>query len=97
MLDGLLQWAALAVKGPPGWQGAIAALAMSFMSPEALPNPSQHGNATRFGDEGDRWIGGTLKCRPDEYVNADEHMCAHRSYPCGSILILRNPRTHRIT
>jgi len=95
MLDPLLEWVLLAVRGPVDWQGIVAAMVLGAMAPSSLPSAHQNGTATRFGDEGDRWIGGTLKCRPDDYVNSDEHMCAHRHYACGTILIVRNLRTGR--
>lgn len=68
-----------------------------------LPStPDQKGVASRFGDPGDKWVGGNLYCAPKRRVNQTEHACAHRlagyrKHPCGSILILRNPRTKKVS
>jgi hypothetical protein len=68
-----------------------------------LPSsPDQKGVASRFGDPGDKWVGGNLYCQPNKRVDSDEHVCAHRlagyrSHPCGTILILRNPRTKKMS
>lgn len=97
MLDPLLEWVLHVVRGPVEWQGVVAAMVLGAMSPESLPPAHQYGTASRFGDAGDRWIGGTLMCRPDEYVNSEENMCAHRHYPCGTILIVKNVRTGKMT
>lgn len=76
------------------------ALAMMFMAPGSpIPlSPSTVGVASRFGDPGDKWVGGNLYCAPKKRVDSKEHVCAHRragyrELPCGSILILENPRT----
>ena len=68
-----------------------------------LPVPDQVGIATRFGDPGDKWVGGNLFCAPTRRVNQVEHVCAHRlaghtrlgGPACGEILILENPRTKK--
>jgi len=65
-----------------------------FLVPGAqLPDrPDASGIASRFGDPGDKHIGGTLKCKPKERVSLTEHQCAHRYYKCGTILIVENKR-----
>lgn len=75
--------------------------AASFSASEPIPiSPSQIGVASRFGDPGDKWVGGHLYCSPGKRVNSTEHVCAHRyagykGLPCGSILIIENPRTKK--
>lgn len=66
----------------------------AFLIPgTSLPDkPDASGVASRFGDPGDKWIGGTLKCKPKERVSTKEHQCAHRYYKCGTILIVENKR-----
>lgn len=67
-----------------------------------MPSPDQKGVATRFGDPGDRWVGGNLYCQPNRRVDSKEHVCAHRlanyrGYPCGTILIIQNLRNKKKT
>lgn len=61
------------------------------------PNPDEYGIASRFGDPGDKHIGGTLACKPKERVSLTEHQCAIRSkrYKCGTILIIENKRNKK--
>ena len=56
----------------------------------------EKGLATRFGDPGDPLDGDRLSCvrRP---MLPGEHACAHRTLPCGTTLIVENPRTGAIT
>lgn len=51
------------------------------------------GIGSRFGDPGDRWVGGRMACAPHDRVNSSHFVCAHRSYPCGTILIIEYPKT----
>jgi hypothetical protein len=52
------------------------------------------GVATRFGDPGDRLTGKHLSCT-HEHIAPGQLVCAHRTLPCGTTLILENPRTGR--
>lgn len=59
-----------------------------------LPNSAdESGIGSRFGDPGDPWIGGRMACKPNNYVDQVDHVCAHRWYPCGTILIVENQKT----
>lgn len=68
---------------------------------KTLPiSPDAVGVASRFGDPGDKWVGGKIYCPPRHRVNSTEHVCAHRyvgykGLPCGSMLIIENPRTKK--
>lgn len=53
------------------------------------------GRATRFGDPGDRWAGRHLSCT-HEKLKPGQMVCAHRNLPCGTVLVLHNPRTRRL-
>lgn len=75
----------------------VFALFVSVLPPSGMPRADQSGVASRFGDPGDKWIGGTLKCSPQEYVNTVDHICAHRKYSCGTILVVENRRTRKKT
>src|SRR5262245_14969397 len=55
---------------------------------------SEHGLATRFGDPGDLLAGAELKCTR-ERLRPGQLVCAHRTLPCGTLLMLQNPRTGR--
>lgn len=68
--------------------------------PEAIPGTTspkaQSGIATMYGTPNDRkWGAGHLACAPDYRVQdlPEMHVCAHRTYPCGTILVVENPRT----
>ena len=85
--------------GPVPADPADAVLvAISVHSEVELPRrPDGLGIASRFGDPGDKHLGGTLKCRPKERVSLTEHQCAHRYYECGTILIIENQRNGKRT
>lgn len=57
------------------------------------PAPDEKGVGSTFGGDGDKWIGGRMACAPHDYVNKTDHVCAHRSHPCGTILIIEYPQT----
>ena len=69
-----------------------ALASMLMVGGDLPPQPDMIGIASRFGDPGDKHIGGNLMCRPDERVSLTEHQCAHRRYACGTILIIENRR-----
>ena len=50
------------------------------------------GLATRFGDPGDHLTGKHLSCT-HEHIKPGQLVCAHRTLPCGTPLLLENPRT----
>jgi len=80
----------------------VSAVVASTAAGPLPATPDQKGVASRFGDPGDKWVGGNLYCAPQRRVNQTEHVCAHRlagyrKHPCGSILILRNPRTKKVS
>ena len=54
----------------------------------------ERGVATRFGDPGDRLTGAHLSCT-HQRLQPGQLVCAHRTLPCGTTLILENPRTGR--
>lgn len=53
-----------------------------------LPSADENGIGSRFGDSGDRWTGGAMACAPHDKVDSTMHACAHRWYPCGTLLIV---------
>jgi hypothetical protein len=60
----------------------------------SLPaDTDERGIGSRFGDPGDKWTGGKMACAPHDAVNSVDHVCAHRWYPCGTILIVEYPAT----
>lgn len=77
------------------FRDAILTMMMTTGTVELPPNPDGKGIASRFGDPGDKHIGGNLKCKPDERVSTTEHQCAHRRYKCGTILIIENKRNKK--
>jgi hypothetical protein len=78
----------------------ILSTALTSSSMPMPISPNQVGIASRFGDPNDKWVGGNLYCNSKRRVNSKEHVCAHRyagykGLPCGSILIIENPRTKK--
>jgi hypothetical protein len=59
-----------------------------------LPLAGDKGIATRYGDPGDRLTGKHLSCT-HEPLKPDQLVCAHRTLPCGTLVLLHNPRTRR--
>jgi len=60
-------------------------------SGSSVPLPSstdETGVGSRFGDAGDQWTGGRMACAPHDKVDDKMHACAHRWYPCGTLLII---------
>jgi rare lipoprotein A (peptidoglycan hydrolase) len=52
------------------------------------------GVATRYGDPGDKWAGPHLSCTHKK-MEPGQLVCAHRTLPCGTVVMLENPRTGR--
>ncbi len=67
-------------------------LAMALLG--AQPMSAERGLATRFGDPGDVLAGNHLYCTGKK-VEASQFACAHRTLPCGTVLMIENPRTGR--
>lgn len=57
---------------------------------EPTKRPDVRGVSTIFGTTGDRHMGGDLACLPGRYATKT-YVCAHRTLPCGTLLILENP------
>jgi rare lipoprotein A (peptidoglycan hydrolase) len=53
------------------------------------------GLATRFGDPGDPLDGNHLSCTHQK-MQPGQLVCAHRTLPCGTVLMVENPRTKRV-
>ena len=58
------------------------------------PIAAERGLATRFGDPGDMLAGGHLYCTGKK-MEPGQLACAHRTLPCGTLVMLENPRTGR--
>ena len=59
-----------------------------------MPKPDEDGIATRYGDPGDIYGQGGTACAPHDKINDVDHVCAHRWYPCGTILVVENQKTN---
>jgi hypothetical protein len=74
----------------------LFALARLFLA-ALLGNVSlvaEKGLATRFGDPGDPLTGAHLYCTHQK-LSPEQLACAHRTLPCGSVVLLHNPRTSK--
>jgi rare lipoprotein A (peptidoglycan hydrolase) len=60
----------------------------------AGPMATDRGVATRFGDPGDPLAGEHLYCTGRK-MDPSQLACAHRTLPCGTLVMLENPRTGR--
>jgi hypothetical protein len=58
------------------------------------PLTADQGIATRFGDPGDRWTGKHLYCT-HKHLAPGQLVCAHRTLPCGTVVLLENIRNSR--
>jgi rare lipoprotein A (peptidoglycan hydrolase) len=58
------------------------------------PMEADRGLATRFGDPGDLLAGNHLYCTGRK-MDPSQLACAHRTLPCGTLVMLENPRTGR--
>jgi rare lipoprotein A (peptidoglycan hydrolase) len=67
----------------------MIALALLGVAPTA-----DRGLATRFGDPGDMLAGNHLYCTGKK-MEPTQMACAHRTLPCGTVVLLENPRTGR--
>ncbi len=56
---------------------------------------TDHGLATRFGDPGDPLAGEYLSCTRQPMAPG-QLACAHRTLPCGTVVMLSNPRTKKV-
>jgi len=71
---------------------AIRLLVAAFLGATSLQY--DRGLATRFGDPGDLLAGKHLSCT-HQPLQPGQLVCAHRTLPCGTTLILENPRNGR--
>lgn len=53
-----------------------------------------YGMATLFGYAGDSWAGRELRCT-HEKLPTNQMVCAHRTLPCGTVVLVENVRTRR--
>jgi hypothetical protein len=72
---------------------ALRLLMMTFLGTTSLVH--SRGLATRFGDPGDPLDGNHLSCTHQK-LQPGQLACAHRTLPCGTVLMLENPRTKRV-
>jgi len=72
--------------------GTLRVLALAFFGVEPLD--AERGVATRFGDPGDPLAGDHLYCTGQK-IGPTTLGCAHRTLPCGTVIMLENPRTGR--
>lgn len=71
---------------------AVRLLVAAFFGATTLHHDA--GLATRYGTPGDRWAGRGLACT-GKRMQPNQLVCAHRTLPCGTTLILENPRNGR--
>lgn len=71
----------------------------TYVASSAMTLPKktdESGIGSMYGTPGDKWMGGRMACAPHDPVPQNEHVCAHRYYPCGTLLIIEYTKTgHR--
>lgn len=55
---------------------------------------SERGYATRFGSKDDLLTGGTMACT-GKRMQPNDLICAHRTLPCGTVVLVQSVRTQR--
>lgn len=75
--------------------GPIEILIAIFFTVASGP-PRETNYATIFAKHGDRWNGGPSPCLR-RIVQPDDHIIAHRTLPCGTTVLLYNPKTKMST
>jgi hypothetical protein len=55
---------------------------------------SERGYATRFGSKDDLLAGGTMACT-GKRMQQNDLICAHRTLPCGTVVLVHSVRTQR--
>ena len=60
----------------------------------SAPLHVDRGLATRFGDPGDQLAGGAMSCTGEKLAQTDL-VCAHRTLPCGTLLVVENIRNRK--
>jgi rare lipoprotein A (peptidoglycan hydrolase) len=72
---------------------AVRLLAMVLVGSASLS--ADRGLATRFGDPGDLLAGKELSCTRQKMAPG-QLVCAHRTLPCGTIVVVKNRRNRRM-
>lgn len=74
----------------------MTALQLLWVTYLAAPSVgSQTGLAAVYGQPGDRLAGGPLACT-GQSLRQDELVCAHRTLPCGTQILLQSRKTGRL-
>jgi hypothetical protein len=68
-----------------------------FLSNIETPDPDSKGVSTKYGYEGDKYGQQRVACKPNDKINNYSHICAHRTYPCGTVLIIENTKNGQRT
>ena len=72
---------------------ALRVLVLAFVGSTSMVH--DRGVATRFGDPGDPLDGNHLSCTHQK-MQPGQLACAHRTLPCGTMLMIENPRNHKM-
>ena len=56
---------------------------------------SERGYATEFGSKEDMLAGGTMACT-GHHMQPGDLVCAHRTLPCGTVLLIQSLRTKKV-
>jgi len=97
VLGCVIVWSAIAgatdSKLVPDDTVAYAGVVASDKSIQLPSGTDEHGIGTRYGDPGDIYAQQGTACAPHDHINDVDHVCAHRWYPCGTLLIVENQKT----
>lgn len=89
---------ALTIRFALAWLSPFLELAPDPTALDLGARPTFSGVTSRYGDAADkRWGGQALACAPDVHIRGTMHVCAHRTLPCGTVLVVESQRTKRRT
>lgn len=86
----------------PGAPTAGAASSTQDLARSLLPAignaqfATERGFATSFGSATDLLAGGAMACN-GRYMKPGEQVCAHRTLPCGTVVMVQSTRTKKVT
>ena len=66
------------------------------INPDLVFSHPHGGIGSMYGTPGDPWAEQGLACAPQQHVDSQMHVCAHRTLPCGTVLAIQTTRTKKL-
>lgn len=89
--------AAAPVAAPAETMGGLAAVLPRDVLPAVGSRrfATERGFATSFGGAADALAGGAMACN-GRYMKTTDRICAHRTLPCGTVVLVQSLRTRKV-